>query len=42
MISKMLGHANPGITWAIYMHEIPDDHQVVREAIASLGVPFSA
>jgi integrase len=41
-ISKMLGHANPGITWAIYMHEIPDDHQVVREAIASLGVPFSS
>ena len=40
-ISKLLGHANPGIPWTIYMHEIPDDHQMAREAIASLAVPFS-
>ena len=40
-ISKLMGHANPGITWEIYMHEIPDDHQKAREAIGRLAVPFT-
>ena len=36
-VSKILGHANPAITMGIYAHELPEDLEQFREAIAKFG-----
>ena len=36
-VSKILGHANPAITMGIYAHELREDLEQVREAMAKLG-----
>jgi len=37
MVSKILGHANPGITMSIYAHELPEDFALVRQAMAKFA-----
>ena len=37
LVSKYLGHANPAITMAIYAHELPEDMELVRIAMAKIG-----
>ena len=36
-VSKILGHANPAITMSIYAHELREDLEQVREAMAKFG-----
>jgi integrase len=38
MVSKILGHANPAITMSVYAHELREDAQQVREAMARIVV----
>ena len=35
--SKILGHANPAITMGIYAHELVEDLEQVREAMAKFA-----
>ena len=37
MVSKILGHANPAITMSIYAHELQEDAEQVRTAMAKFG-----
>jgi len=37
MVSKILGHANPAITMSIYAHELQEDADQVRKAMARFG-----
>lgn len=37
MVSKILGHANPAITMTIYAHELQEDAEQVRVAMAKIG-----
>jgi len=37
VVSKILGHANPGITMSIYAHELPEDFALVRQAMAKFA-----
>ena len=37
MVSKILGHANPAITMAIYAYELEEDAEQVRTAMARFG-----
>ena len=37
MVSKILGHANPAITMSVYAHELPEDSEQVRTAMAKIG-----
>ena len=37
LVSKYLGHANPTITMAIYAHELSEDMELVRVAMAKIG-----
>jgi hypothetical protein len=37
MVSKILGHANPAITMAIYAFELAEDAEQVRTAMARFG-----
>lgn len=37
MVSKILGHANPAITMSVYAHELPEDSEQVRNAMAKIG-----
>ena len=34
LVSKYLGHANPAITMSIYAHELPEDMELIRTAMA--------
>lgn len=36
-VSKILGHANPGVTMGIYAHELKEDFEQVRVAMAKIG-----
>ena len=36
-VGKILGHANPAITMSIYAHELPEDLDQVRVAMAKFG-----
>ena len=36
-VSKILGHANPAITMGIYAHELSEDLEQVREAMAKFA-----
>lgn len=36
-VSRALGHSHPGVTLAIYSHELVEDRGQVREAMAKLG-----
>ena len=36
MVSKILGHANPAITMTIYAHELQEDSDLVRQAMAKI------
>ena len=36
-VSKILGHANPAVTMSIYAHELPEDMELVRTAMAKIG-----
>tara|TARA_B100002003_G_scaffold77448_1_gene72432 strand:- start:108 stop:458 length:351 start_codon:yes stop_codon:yes gene_type:complete len=36
-VSKILGHANPAITMGIYAHELREDLEQVREAMAKFA-----
>ena len=36
-VSKILGHANPAITMSIYAHELREDLDQVRVAMAKFG-----
>jgi len=36
-VSKILGHANPAITMSIYAHELKEDFELVRQAMAKIG-----
>jgi integrase len=36
-VSKILGHANPAITMSIYAHELVEDLEQVREAMAKFA-----
>ena len=36
-VSKILGHANPAITMSIYAHELREDLEQVREAMAKFA-----
>ena len=36
-VSKILGHANPAITMAIYARELVEDKEQVREAMAKFA-----
>ena len=40
-VSKILGHANPAITMGIYAHELQEDLDQVREAMAKFGSKLS-
>ena len=37
LVSKILGHANPAITMSIYAHELKEDFEQVREAMAKFA-----
>jgi integrase len=37
LVSKILGHANPAITMAIYAHELKEDFEQVRVAMAKFA-----
>lgn len=37
VVSKILGHANPAITMSIYAHELKEDFEQVRVAMAKIG-----
>ncbi|MDG0870889.1 tyrosine-type recombinase/integrase [Candidatus Lucifugimonas marina] len=37
LVSKILGHANPAITMSIYAHELKEDFEQVRVAMAKIG-----
>jgi integrase len=37
VVSKILGHSNPAITMSIYAHELKEDFEQVREAMAKFG-----
>jgi len=37
MVSKILGHANPATTMSIYAHELHEDAEQVRVAMAKIG-----
>jgi len=36
-VSKILGHANPAVTMSIYAHELKEDFEQVRVAMAKIG-----
>jgi integrase len=36
-VSKILGHANPAITMSIYAHELKEDFEQVRVAMAKFA-----
>jgi integrase len=37
LVSKILGHANPAITMGIYAHELKEDFEQVRVAMAKFA-----
>jgi len=37
LVSKYLGHANPAITMSVYAHELSEDMELVRTAMAKFA-----
>ena len=36
-VSKMMGHANPGITMSIYAHALEEDQSLALKALEKVG-----